>query len=82
MDAIYQPGETLPNGAVVIAERARVVLAVLPGNRTTPYASWFINADGMTVLGHYSGNLEEAAVDWTARVLRERALAAQIAGAV
>ena len=59
------PGSNLPNGAVVITTKGSRVLAVLPGNKVTPWVSWrlFNPADGDCTNGTYYYTWAEAVAD-------------------
>lgn len=63
-------GDKLPNGAIVIAEQAGVILAAYPEG-LTPYAIW--RWDGtdprFTSWGSYFSSVAQAAEDFETRVL-------------
>ena len=63
----YMPGDTLPNGALVIANRNDVVLALRPGVTYDPYVTWTVGPDGGTYNGHYIVSLADAVEDFRAR---------------
>lgn len=65
-------GDRLPNGAIVIAEQAGVVLAAHPAG-PTPYVTW--RWDGQdprsTSWGHYYSSVVRAALDYEERVAKQ-----------
>ena len=69
------PGDTLPNGATVVAAKAgdsdhiQILLCVLDQNPVTPYATWINNLTirYSTGLGHYHKTLDAALEDFKAR---------------
>ncbi len=65
---MLNPGATLPNGGVVLAAKPGIVLAVVPGNRITPFAVWRVTEEtGVTVSGWYARTLDEARDDFRKR---------------
>ncbi len=70
-----KPGDTLPNGAIVIAASARryhewVILAVRPEHTMHPYVTWKARRPGDgadTHAGHYSADIFEAVQDFLGR---------------
>ena len=65
--APYQPGDRLATGGVVLKCRPGVVLAVIPGKRPEPFATWVLTAGGVTLSGWYVSDLESALSDFEAR---------------
>lgn len=70
---IYKVGDTLRNGAMVIAiqkrarhDDSRVVLAYREGN--DEYVTWVMDADGNTFWGHYFFDIAKAAADFAERI--------------
>lgn len=65
-------GDTLPNGAIAVGlfEHLgdRIVLARIPDNPTTPYATWAVDPEGHTYWGHYSHSYSQGIVDFFERV--------------
>ena len=68
-------GDILPNGATVLRTRkgsndALYVLAVMPGNVTTPFVSWQYHWDGEAVhtyWGNYYSSLAHGLADFCNR---------------
>lgn len=63
----YAPGDRLPNGAIVIAQRGDAVLALRRGYTYEPFVTWAIGPDGHTFSGHYFNDLTEAVADFNTR---------------
>jgi hypothetical protein len=66
-------GDKLKNGSTLVAikgsemHRGHVVLAMLPNNNHTPYATWTMDIDGSTTSGNYLTTIQKAANDFTDR---------------
>jgi len=58
-------GDTLPNGALLLAEHNNVVLAKARG--VEPYVTWEHNGDYGTYWGHYFRNEADAMRDYLNR---------------
>ncbi len=57
-------GDTLPNGATLLAEHNGVVLAQV---KPSEWATWQHNGDYGTYWGHYTCNIVEAMTDYAER---------------
>lgn len=69
---MIKPGDTLPNGWTAIAASYNVVLAMMPGKKHQPYATWQYNSPKETYWGHYFKDFSKAAADFLSRVKANR----------
>ena len=60
------PGDTLPNGAIVLKMRGETVLALWRGS-WQPWVTWQLDDDHNAYLGHYFATLARALEDFDKR---------------
>ena len=60
-------GDKLSNGAIVIATKHDLVLALWAENTVTPYVTWRVDRDGSLYMGHYHQEIAVAVADYEER---------------